>query len=99
MEALDERYWNIRWMYEDGREEWVHGERTYSETPGGKLYALYHSRIGMATLRRWTDANGIERWIDEAGDEHWIDADGAEHWIDLEGTEWILLPPGPPPDE
>ena len=95
---IDENF-NIRWMYEDGREEWVHGEHTYSETPGGKLYTLYHSRIGMATLRRWTDANGIEHWIDEAGDEHWIDADGAEHWIDLEGTEWILLPPGPPPDE
>ena len=55
-----------------------------------------HTRIGVGTLRRWTDAEGVERWVDEWGEEHWLDADGAEHWIELDGTEWILLPVGKP---
>ena len=87
---------NIRWVYENGREEWVEGDRTYSAAPGGATSITGHLRVGRATLRRWTDADGTERWIDDVGDEHWIDADGAEHWIEEDGTEWILLPPEPP---
>ena len=87
---------NIRWIYPNGLEMWRQDGGTYSTTPGGETYIHYHSRIGKATLRRWTDADGTERWIDEVGDEHWIDADGAEHWIELDGTEWILLPPEVP---
>ena len=90
---------NIRWVYENGREEWVGGDRTYSAAPGGATSITGHLRVGRATLRRWIDADGIERWIDEVGDEHWIDADGAEHWIELDGTEWILLPPESHPDD
>ena len=87
---------NIRWIDEDGGEMWLKDGRTYSAMPGEETHIMYHSRMSMATLRRWTDADGTERWIDETGDEHWLDPDGTEHWIELDGTEWILLPPEPP---
>ena len=84
---------NVRWMYENGREDWLGDNVTHSAMPGGETWITYHSHIGRAVLRRWIDDEGTERWLDEWGDEHWIEADGTEHWIDLDGTEWILLPP------
>ena len=84
---------NVRWVHQNGREEWVEDNVTHSTMPNGETWVTYHSRIGSAVLRRWIDNEGTERWLDEWGDEHWIEADGTEHWIELDGTEWILLPP------
>ena len=84
---------NIRWVYENGREEWVEGDAVYTAMPGQEPWIAYHARVGRVALRRWIDGEGIERWLDEWGDEHWIEADGTERWVDLDGTEWILLPP------
>ena len=82
---------NVRWVYENGREEWVEDNVAYSAMPGGEIWITYHTRIGGAVLRRWID-DGTERWLDEWGNEHWVEPDGTEHWIELDGTEWILLP-------
>ena len=90
---------NVRWVYENGREDWVEDNVTYSAMPGGETWTTYHSHIGRGVLRRWIDREGTERWLDEWGDEHWIGADGTERWISLDGTEWILLPPERRADE
>ena len=90
---------NVRWVYENGREDWLEDNVTYSAMPGGETWIVYHSHIGRAVLRRWIDREGAERWLDEWGDEHWIEADGTERWISLDGTEWILLPPERGADE
>ena len=89
---------NVRWVYENGREEWVEDNVAYSAMPGGEIWITYHTRIGGAVLRRWID-DGTERWLDEWGNEHWVEPDGTEHWIELDGTEWILLPLEWPRDE
>ena len=86
---------NVRWVHRDGEEEWFKDGRTYIVEPDGEeIMLIGHTRIGVGTLRRWTDADGTERWVDEWGEEHWLEADGSEHWIELDGTEWILLPVG-----
>ena len=88
---------NVRWVHRDGEEEWFKDGRTYVVKPDGEeIMIIGHTRIGVRTLRQWTDANGTERWVDEWGEEHWLEADGSEHWIELDGTEWILLPVGKP---
>ena len=90
---------NVRWVYQNGREEWVEDNVTHSTMPNGETWVTYDSRVGSTVLRRWIDDEGTERWLDEWGDEHWIEVDGTEHWIELDGTEWILLPPEQTGDE
>ena len=95
----------VRWVYESGAEHWLdsEGRGTYWDPESGETTRVAHTELGyyrrLPKLRSWMDEHGRPRWLDHYGVEHWIDADGAEHWIDFGGTEWILLPPDPPPDD
>ena len=92
----------VRWVYDNGDEAWYDSEGAsfYRSADTGKISSVTHSLLQvrkMPKLRRWEDEEGLTRRLDYFGKEHWIDADGAEHWVDADGTEWILLPPEPPP--
>ena len=92
---------NMRWIYPGGSEEWIDGRGAIRiHNADGSEAVTYHGDLTdrqLPHLRSWVDDHGRPRWLDNYGMEHWIDADGAEHWIDFGGTEWILLPPEPPP--
>ena len=92
---------NMRWIYPGGSEEWIDDRGAIRiHNADGSEAVMYHGDLTdrqLPHLRSWVDDHGRPRWLDNYGMEHWIDADGAEHWIDFGGTEWILLPPEPPP--
>lgn len=87
----------VRWVHEDGTEEWLDDGWLHTLDPDGTETAVITSRAQLQDrrlppVRGWEDENGRRRWVDVYGDEHWIAADGSEHWIEGDGTEWILLP-------
>lgn len=90
----------VRWVHEDGSEEWLNDGRLHTLEPDGTETVMITSRAPLQDrrlppVRSWQDEHGRRRWVDVYGDEHWIAADGSEHWVERDGTEWILLPAEP----